>query len=51
MKVRVTFIFEPEPEEADPGHGSGLTEEGHEKLMGQLMELGASDIQTEAVAV
>jgi hypothetical protein len=50
VKVRVTFVFEPEPEEVDEDHPGGLTDEATQRLHDQLMMLGAEDVETEAVS-
>ena len=50
MKVRVTFVFEPdEPDDQDP---TGLAEEEFLELTGGLSsEYGAEDIEVSAIKV
>jgi hypothetical protein len=48
-KVQVTFTFVPEPDEADEGDPTGLTEAGYNALQDQLMQLGAEDSHVEKV--
>lgn len=45
MSVRVTFLFEPDPDEVDESDPSGLTAEAFDKLMDQLIGLGATDVE------
>jgi hypothetical protein len=44
-KVKVTFDFEPEPDEVDDGHEMGVTNECFERLMDSLAELGGTNVQ------
>jgi hypothetical protein len=44
-KVKVTFDFEPEPDEVDDGHEMGVTNECFERLMDDA--LGAEDSHVE----
>lgn len=51
MKIKVTFEFEPEEDEADPDHETGLTNEAWESKTDALMGAwGAEDITFEKVA-
>jgi hypothetical protein len=44
MAVKVTFTYEPdEPDD----HSAGMSEEEYQRLMEQLMALGAEDINVE----
>lgn len=45
MRVRVTFVFEPEPEEIDEDDPTGLTADAFERLMDQLVGVGATDVE------
>lgn len=44
-RVRVTFVYEPEDEAADPSHEMGVTEEEYERMDMRLQALGAEDIE------
>ena len=46
-RVKVTFVYEPDPEEIDDDHPGGLTDEATQSLHNELMSLGAEDIETE----
>jgi hypothetical protein len=47
-KVKVTFVYVPE--EPDPGDSTGMTEDEYNRLIDQLMQLGAEDTTIERVA-
>jgi hypothetical protein len=48
MRVKVTFVYEPE--DSDPDHKMGVSDEEYEKVSEKLMmTLGAEDIDFEKV--
>lgn len=40
MKVRITGIYIPEDDEADPKHEIGLTADAYERLLNKLSDVG-----------
>jgi hypothetical protein len=47
--VRVSFTYEPDPEETDDDHAMGITGEEYDRLVEELMALGYEDVQVEKV--
>ena len=47
MAVKVTFLFDPEPEEADDDDSTGLSEEGYNELSDAVSALGGYDVKFE----
>lgn len=46
MAVKVTFKYEPEPDEVDD-HPTGLTDEAFMTLMDKIAEIGGTDVNAE----
>lgn len=46
--VNVKFDYEPEPDEVDEDDSTGLTEDAHSRLLEDLMQLGATNIDVSA---
>lgn len=49
MADEVTVTFKYTPNDPDPEDRTGLSEDEHQQLMDQLMQLGAEDIEISKV--
>lgn len=48
--IKATFTFEPEPEEIDPNHESGLTQAAHMAWTLKVIGLGGENADFLAIA-
>lgn len=49
MQVKVTFLYEPEPENVDEDHAMGVTNAEFDRMSNVLIREGAEEIDFEKV--